>query len=266
MSTAGSDSKSIASNSEINYPTGTGYDGAASSRSKLLRRSKANARERSRMHGLNNALDTLRAVVPLSAHHQKLSKIETLRLARNYISALTRILHSNKQPSNLEFAYILSRGLSQTTTNLIASNLHVHPRVLVTESTTTPTVHPMSQVQNFTHGCWPACMPVCESFHQSNAGPPAYTGAEVNFGNDFTPQAWNQSNPVPGTTAVGFDYACSPGSAVGADFNPAPYMEHTSQWIQPSSSATTESQFLLDHSSSMQQQVNGESYSNYTDY
>ncbi|OUC42968.1 Helix-loop-helix DNA-binding domain protein, partial [Trichinella nativa] len=109
MSTAGSDSKSVGSNSEINYSTGTGYDTAASSRSKLLRRSKANARERSRMHGLNNALDTLRAVVPLAAHHQKLSKIETLRLARNYIGALTRILHSNKQPSNLEFAYILSR-------------------------------------------------------------------------------------------------------------------------------------------------------------
>ncbi|KRY15312.1 Neurogenic differentiation factor 1 [Trichinella patagoniensis] len=264
MSTAGSDSKSVGSNSEINYSTGTGYDTAASSRSKLLRRSKANARERSRMHGLNNALDTLRAVVPLAAHHQKLSKIETLRLARNYIGALTRILHSNKQPSNLEFAYILSRGLSQTTTNLIASNLQVHPRVLVTESTT-PTVHPMPQVQNFTYGCWPACVPVCESFHQTNVGPPAYTGAEVNFANDFTPQAWNQSNPVQGTTAVGFDYACSPGSAVGADFNPATYMEHTSHWMQPTSSATMESQFHLDHSSSMQQ-VNGESYSNYTDY
>ncbi|CDW59062.1 Neurogenic differentiation factor 1 [Trichuris trichiura] len=108
---------------------------ARSSKSKI-RRSKANARERSRMHGLNKALDTLRTVVPLSPHHQKLSKIETLRLARNYIIALTRMLSAQEQPSNLEFAYTLSRGLSQTTTNLIASHLQVHPRVLISDELT----------------------------------------------------------------------------------------------------------------------------------
>lgn len=97
------------------------------------RRVKANARERNRMHGLNNALDTLRACVPLSAHHQKLSKIETLRLARNYISALSCTLQSSSPPDNLQFAQILSKGLSQTTTNMIASHLHVHPRVLMSQ-------------------------------------------------------------------------------------------------------------------------------------
>uniref|UniRef100_A0A8C4N4L9 BHLH domain-containing protein n=1 Tax=Eptatretus burgeri TaxID=7764 RepID=A0A8C4N4L9_EPTBU len=52
------------------------------------RRMKANTRERSRMHGLNAALEALRRVVPCGAcRTHKLSKIETLRLAANYIAA-----------------------------------------------------------------------------------------------------------------------------------------------------------------------------------
>lgn len=99
-----------------------------------VRRVKANARERHRMHSLNAALEQLRTRVPLSnVHHQKLSKIETLRLARNYIAALASILRSEAQPSTLQYGQILSRGLSQTTTNLIASQLQVHPRVLTPE-------------------------------------------------------------------------------------------------------------------------------------
>lgn len=49
---------------------------------KKWRRMKANYRERNRMHDLNNAMDILRQYVPLTMQHQKLSKIETLRLAR----------------------------------------------------------------------------------------------------------------------------------------------------------------------------------------
>ncbi|NWH55667.1 NDF4 factor, partial [Fregata magnificens] len=56
------------------------------------RRVKANARERTRMHGLNDALDNLRRVMPCYSKTQKLSKIETLRLARNYIWALSEVL------------------------------------------------------------------------------------------------------------------------------------------------------------------------------
>ncbi|VDO73209.1 unnamed protein product [Onchocerca flexuosa] len=48
-----------------------------------MRRQKANTRERNRMHGLNRALDKLRQRVPITTQHQKLSKIETLRLASN---------------------------------------------------------------------------------------------------------------------------------------------------------------------------------------
>ncbi|KAG5836568.1 hypothetical protein ANANG_G00256710, partial [Anguilla anguilla] len=62
------------------------------------RRVKANARERSRMHGLNDALENLRSVMPCYSKTQKLSKIETLRLARNYIWALSEALRAASPP------------------------------------------------------------------------------------------------------------------------------------------------------------------------
>uniref|UniRef100_A0A0N4ZMV9 BHLH domain-containing protein n=1 Tax=Parastrongyloides trichosuri TaxID=131310 RepID=A0A0N4ZMV9_PARTI len=97
----------------------------------LARRMKANNRERNRMHGLNRAMDSLRQCVPLTTHHQKLSKIETLRLARNYITALKKILNDGQVLSNLEYATTLCQGMSQTTTNLIATLTGVQPRMLM---------------------------------------------------------------------------------------------------------------------------------------
>lgn len=56
------------------------------------RRLAANARERRRMNGLNEAFDRLRQVIPsLDAEH-KLSKFETLQMAQTYISALRDLL------------------------------------------------------------------------------------------------------------------------------------------------------------------------------
>ncbi|EFP11860.1 CRE-CND-1 protein [Caenorhabditis remanei] len=99
-----------------------------------VRRVKANGRERARMHGLNHALDNLREYIPITTQHQKLSKIETLRLARNYIDALQRMLQTNEQPSPLEYAHTLANGLSQTTTNMLANLLQVQPRQLLPQS------------------------------------------------------------------------------------------------------------------------------------
>ncbi|XP_038140010.1 neurogenin-3 [Cyprinodon tularosa] len=56
------------------------------------RRMKANDRERHRMHNLNSALDALRNILPALPEDAKLTKIETLRFARNYIWALTETL------------------------------------------------------------------------------------------------------------------------------------------------------------------------------
>lgn len=60
---------------------------------KKTRRIKANDRERNRMHGLNDALESLRKVLPESATgDNKLTKIETLRMAYNYIWTLSKTL------------------------------------------------------------------------------------------------------------------------------------------------------------------------------
>lgn len=61
-------------------------------RIKKTRRIKANNRERNRMHNLNGALDALREVLPAFPEDAKLTKIETLRFAHNYIWALTEAL------------------------------------------------------------------------------------------------------------------------------------------------------------------------------
>ena len=56
------------------------------------RRSMANARERRRMNGLNDAFERLREVVPNVNSEQKMSKIETLLVAQTYIKALAKLM------------------------------------------------------------------------------------------------------------------------------------------------------------------------------
>ncbi|XP_058448616.1 pancreas transcription factor 1 subunit alpha isoform X2 [Malaya genurostris] len=55
-------------------------------------RSQANARERFRTHSVNSAFTNLRLLIPTEPRNRKLSKIETLRLAKSYISHLIAIL------------------------------------------------------------------------------------------------------------------------------------------------------------------------------
>lgn len=59
----------------------------------------------------------------LHSSPQKLSKIETLRLARNYILALAQTLQEGKPMELMRFVKILSRELSQTTANLLNGTL-----------------------------------------------------------------------------------------------------------------------------------------------
>jgi len=62
------------------------------------RRLAANARERRRMNGLNEAFDRLREAIPMSMDDDhKLSKYETLQMAQSYISALCNLLNKKSQ-------------------------------------------------------------------------------------------------------------------------------------------------------------------------
>lgn len=58
------------------------------SRERNMRRLESNERERMRMHSLNDAFQALRDVIPHKRLERKLSKIETLTIAKNYIMIL----------------------------------------------------------------------------------------------------------------------------------------------------------------------------------
>lgn len=72
---------------------------------------KANDRERNRMHMLNDALEKLRLALPTFPEDTKLTKIETLRFAHNYIFALEQVL-DNGGPINLDLEKLQSITLS----------------------------------------------------------------------------------------------------------------------------------------------------------
>ena len=55
------------------------------------RRIEANARERSRVHTISAAFETLRRTVPAFSHNQRLSKLAILRIACSYISSLATL-------------------------------------------------------------------------------------------------------------------------------------------------------------------------------
>ncbi|XP_055628751.1 basic helix-loop-helix neural transcription factor TAP [Toxorhynchites rutilus septentrionalis] len=72
-------------------------------RIKRCRRIKANDRERNRMHTLNEALERLRLTLPTFPEDTKLTKIETLRFAYNYIFSLVHVLELEEDvPLDLE--------------------------------------------------------------------------------------------------------------------------------------------------------------------
>lgn len=81
---------SLMHSSEVPLPSGSSVmtaSGKQKNRQGKSVRLNINARERRRMHDLNDALDELRSVIPYahSPSVRKLSKIATLLLAKNYI-------------------------------------------------------------------------------------------------------------------------------------------------------------------------------------
>ncbi|XP_043497315.1 protein disconnected-like [Polistes fuscatus] len=60
------------------------------------RRIEANARERTRVHTISAAFDTLRRTIPAYSHNQKLSKLSVLRIACSYIMTLSKLNEINE--------------------------------------------------------------------------------------------------------------------------------------------------------------------------
>ncbi|KAJ1522961.1 hypothetical protein ONE63_002098 [Megalurothrips usitatus] len=71
-------------------------------RERNARRLESNERERMRMHSLNDAFQALRNVIPHVNVERRLSKIETLTMAKHYILALTKTISEmrNSQRNN----------------------------------------------------------------------------------------------------------------------------------------------------------------------
>lgn len=79
-------------NGKFNHNGIIELDGGINTNIYKRRRLAANARERRRMSGLNEAFNRLREVVPSLGAEQKLSKFETLQMAQSYIVALCDLL------------------------------------------------------------------------------------------------------------------------------------------------------------------------------
>ena len=56
-------------------------------------RRMANARERKRVQALNDEIEVLKSLLPLSPHEKKPTKTEVIWLAAEYIDQLTKMLH-----------------------------------------------------------------------------------------------------------------------------------------------------------------------------
>ena len=60
----------------------------------------ANMRERRRMLSINSAFSELRKQIPIFPHEKQLSRIQTLRLAADYIGFMTEIVHGKDGDRN----------------------------------------------------------------------------------------------------------------------------------------------------------------------
>lgn len=76
------------------------------------RRIEANARERTRVHTISAAFDTLRRAIPAYSHSQKLSKLSVLRIACSYIMTLSDMVQDNS-PSVQEGVEAVSRTIQR---------------------------------------------------------------------------------------------------------------------------------------------------------
>lgn len=79
------------------------------------RRIEANARERTRVHTISAAFDTLRRSVPSYSHNQKLSKLSVLRIACSYIMTLSSMVGADdvSTPSTSECVDVVSRTIQR---------------------------------------------------------------------------------------------------------------------------------------------------------
>ncbi|XP_073840168.1 basic helix-loop-helix neural transcription factor tap [Musca autumnalis] len=170
-------------------------------RIKKFRRVKANDRERNRMHMLNDALERLRVTLPQLPEETKLTKIEILRFAYNYIFALVQVLESGGS-LNLDLEKLQNFTLSgERITKELFDALFVNPQ---------PGVWGMFGSGFMGYGRVPAQYPMHHSqqhmgFNASAAAPPpGYPGPHYDVHNTANVQPTTQGGSEPSATPPGF--------------------------------------------------------------
>jgi hypothetical protein len=93
------------------------------------RRVAANARERRRMNGLNDAFERLREVIPNLGSDHKLSKYETLQMAQTYIGALANLIDRTN-----EAGAVTTGGASSSSNNNNSMGKMFHASALPTSA------------------------------------------------------------------------------------------------------------------------------------
>jgi hypothetical protein len=171
---------------------------------KKTRRRKANDRERNRMHSLNGALDTLREVLPTFPDDAKLTKIETLRFAHNYIWALAETLKQLDNGSLVSPQQVLNRQPQPQAPNMNGNVLH--PAMNLNELAMRGTAS-VAQLNNMN----------AAASTSSSAGPSDGSG-----GMPGLPGAYNvqQMNQQPQPTPQQSMYAAAPFSSALAQVTP----------------------------------------------
>ncbi|VDI43435.1 neurogenin 1 [Mytilus galloprovincialis] len=160
-------------------------------KSKKTRRSKANDRERNRMHGLNDALESLRSILPVNPGTNKLSKIETLRMAHNYIWMLSQTLDMvDKAPQNY---------VAVTDNEKVPSNDNSTNSAIIQESSFE------CEVQQFTYQTSSPVASVQENYFQNYFQHQHHHDMYDVSVNPETPYV-----PVNGYTSAGFSESFSP--------------------------------------------------------
>lgn len=190
-------------------------------RIKRNRRMKANDRERNRMHTLNDALEKLRLALPTFPEDTKLTKIETLRFAHNYIFALEQILE-NGSPVNLDLEKLQSITLSgERITKDLFEAMFINP------GPTAPTGFGSCDFYNqYSSSTGTAALPPIIEDSTFKQNYELFKGA---FDSAATRGQYSQGAPTPHTVLPGFynDQFTSPAEGVHQNSS---FFTHTPPW------------------------------------
>ncbi|KRX90379.1 Neurogenin-3, partial [Trichinella pseudospiralis] len=175
-----------------------------------IRRTKANNRERSRMHHLNDALDRLRNVLPVLPDDSKLTKIETLRMAHNYIMTLTHVLNLPQPVEEEDDDEEVEQQPVVAQAQAVAQqyNFSTSPYPMQTNSTTDTCYSLPSQLDTI-NPSMPTALPHAQPPHSVNYYNCYYNGQHADTDHFYNGWSVEQFPPASNSSISSAMYNCS---------------------------------------------------------